>query len=512
MESGRALVDARGLLRALARQVESGSCSETAWLACLSEYVAGDLGYYGSDGLRRPEPWPHREGNCPDGVPDPSDGWTLLPLADGNQLAVRPVAKGDDAGCVLDFVRVVVSLIRQRTPDQGDQVLNADNLWEFGGKMLARGAFGFPSLTPLLVLACRMLGATEALVLTQTGDGPPELLVQSGTARWIPSDQTRGRPVTPWLRSVIEGGKTCLTRGPAALLEHLPEMTCPEPVGQTMWHPFRPLGACAGFLLVIWPDDANLAAAGNRWLKNLVDLLQLAFDQGAVAHQLQVARAFQRTQDAQAATRHLFVRQLLHDMRNEVHALALVTDEINHFSPEQWSRDTTEALHRQVRCLSGYLGQIGKSWQDGVSWGEDQGTAIEAIKDLAVELAGDIEVVAPVALQQVMVLCQPAVARDLMNLLVQAIRALVPGTGLRLTILGGNGWITLSLESAGVRLPLREDGLMRLAPRHFGPGSVAAVQMLEDHAVAHGLQVGVRLHPGHEARVHLALRSETWGQ
>ncbi|MEB3203317.1 MAG: hypothetical protein VKP57_01320, partial [Candidatus Sericytochromatia bacterium] len=181
-------------------------------------------------------------------------------------------------------------------------------------------------------------------------------------------------------------------------------------------------------------------------------------------------------------------------------------------SPEQWSRDTTEALHRQVRCLSGYLGQIGKNWQYEPSRGEECGPSVHELTELAVEVAGGIEIVAPVGLQQIVVLCEPTVARDLINLLVQAVRALVPGTGMCMNVLGGHGWVTLSLESAGVRIPLRDDGLMRLTPRHFGPGAVAAIQMLEDHAVAHGLQIGVRLHPGHEARVHVALRSETWGQ
>ncbi|MEB3203743.1 MAG: hypothetical protein VKP57_03500, partial [Candidatus Sericytochromatia bacterium] len=371
MEGGAAVVDARGLLRALARQLDSKTVDEKAWLDCLAEQVAADLGYYDQGGQRRPEAWPRREDNCPEVIPDPADGWTLHPLPSGNQLAVRPWTEGDDAGIILDFVRVLVSLARQRASEQDVPNPHADSLWAFGGKMLARGAVEFLSLTPLLLLACQMLGATEVLVVTRVGGEPLELQVQSGTARWNPVAQASARPLTTWLLTLFEEGKACLTRGPAALLEHLPELTCQGPVGQTMWHPFRPFGARAGFLLVIWPDDANLGPAGNRRLKELIELLQLAFDQGAMAQELQVARAVQRTQEDQASARHLFVRQLLHDMRNEVHALALVTDEISQVSPEQWSRDTTEALHRQVRCLSGYLGQIGKNWQYEPSRGEE---------------------------------------------------------------------------------------------------------------------------------------------
>ncbi|MEB3236894.1 MAG: hypothetical protein VKO64_04630 [Candidatus Sericytochromatia bacterium] len=503
-------------LASLLRHLESDSWQEAAWFQDVAEITQAEAAHYDASGDLRLVSVPRGDGAntsqlpIPASLPVGSDAWCILPLDQGEYLAVAtrsPMGEGMHAA-----IRVMVALRRQALAGRPEPQL-PDAPWAQAGRLLSRGRFDSLGLTPLLVLACRTLGAVDVLVLSSTEENRLDVVARAGGAEATLAEApttTTGR--TAWVDSLLDSARVRFTRGASAIERELPGLECLGQVGLTLWHPLRRRGSHVGMVLVIWDDEAELDSIRSRWLGSLADLLQLLFEHSAISRELQHTRLTVRQHESRTGEDQAFVKQLLHDLRNEVHALALLADDMHQLATQQAEVETTESLVRQVRCMSGYLGQVGRNWQDGRAWNESAGLQVADILSRALQMEPALQMVTTDDAQSVELLCPRTVANDLVAVLLQAMESIAPGHKPRLSTLLTAGWLTLAVDTPDLQLAAHPSGIVRLSPRHFGMAAAEAISMVEDLCVAHGFQFGVRLHPGHPPRLHASVRTESWGQ
>ncbi|MEB3299252.1 MAG: hypothetical protein VKO21_07180 [Candidatus Sericytochromatia bacterium] len=468
------------------------------WLSCLTR------------GLSRPV---EILGTCPDASDSAgsSDGLLVTRiLPDGASLVVRGDAKApllpeDEA-----FLRCVVAAMSRMTLAPPPASWGMTRLWQYGGRLLARGQSGAMALTPLLVLTGELLGTCEIALLESDAEQGLQLAARTPTSPDLGTRTRWPQDELAWLPSFMGEGRMVLEEG-SGFEQLLPGLFVQEDPCHVVRVPLGRREGPAGLLVLRWAVPEHFTPALTANIKEIAGLFGILTSQRAVLQDLQATRAVARVSQEQARRREAFVRQILHDLRNQVHALALTSDDLASHEPRPHREEALASISRQIGCLSGYLWDIGRTWDHNLAKVVEQETPIAEILEEARASWSDAHFDDLGISLRMIVSCSRDSCRELIAALHEATTACSGIEGVRYSFVQSRGWLTIVAEALAPLAP-SELGLVRIPPSHLGLAAVAAVRQLEELAASMGTPLGIRLYPGHPPRLHIALRTSGWGE
>lgn len=374
------------------------------------------------------------------------------------------------------------------------------------------------ALEPLLIQARQALGATGALLLLGSKDGAALRLVAAAGPAAPPAD-----PGVAWPLAGLGGIAEAVATGRVFYTADRSELVFAEgPPRHALGGEPGPLWAVSlhtgsedqGLFLVTW-DHATMPSPEAKTLAGVVaELAALLVAHAHLTREAVGARAAERLAAELAAQRDAIVRQIVHDLRNAVHALGLAAEDME-YKPDDPARIRVAlgTVLRQTDFMGVYLKDQLRSLEAQPLGAPPPGSleaAFSRLEGLASRLAREGRTLRVGRLDPVQLkITQIQLDQILERLVFEASRLANPGGTLEVWAAVADGWATIMVEDDGPGLDAKAQASLA-AERRKGNGSTSSIRAVEELVAAAGGQFGLRTRKGDRTSFHVGLPSAGW--
>lgn len=374
------------------------------------------------------------------------------------------------------------------------------------------------ALEPLLVQARQALAAAGVLLLLRSAPDSPLHLAAASGAGSPPAD-----PAVEWhldSSGAIEaaladrgkfftGDTGALDFGGGPLAKALAKEPGP------LWAGLVQAGAeLHGVLLVSWASGITPTAELKGLASHVAELASLYVSHGRLAKEAVGARAGERVAAELAAQRDVIVRQIVHDLRNSLHALGFAAEEIE-YKPEDPARvrAALATIIRHADFMGAYLRDQIDSLEAQPLEGPPRASlehAFGRLEALAARLEREGRTLRVGRLDPVQVRIPQIQLDRILELLVFEASGLAKAGGtLEVWAAVADGWATIMVEDDGPGLDLESQARLATAKRERN-GHKSGIRAIEELVTAAGGQFGFRTRTGDRTSFHVGLPSIGW--
>lgn len=436
-------------------------------------------------------------------IRDPADP----PFSEAEELAVGAVASHAGMLSALDGLNRAAADAREES-----------NLLWSSLRFIARTPESDLAIQPLLVQARHALGSAAVLLLLPVDPSAPLRLVAGSGPRVPVAD-----PGLNWvldshgpIASCLRTGRTYYFAAHSGLdfagsplervLDEAPSALLAAPVNAGMGTP--------GALIVSWPPGTVPSPDRKALANHVAELASLLVSHGRLTRESVGARAAERIAAELAAQRDAIVRQMVHDLRNSVHALGLAAEEAELRADDPIRvRAALGTVLRQADFMSAYLKEQIRSLEDqplGSPEPASLAVAFGRLQKLSPRLQRDGRFLKIGALEPVRVkLPQVQLDQILEHLVFEASKIARPGGTLEVWGAVSDGWATIVVEDDGPGLDFNEQAKLA-SSRRKRRGRAEGIRIVEDLVAAAGGQFAIHSRAGESTAFHLGLPSVDW--
>ncbi len=385
-------------------------------------------------------------------------------------------------------------------------------------RLLARHLESDVALQPLLVQARQALGAANLFLLLHSGTDPHLHLEAASGPSAPPADAA-----VAWALDTTGALAASLAEHRSLFVADQSALAFPEgpfrtalgsDAGPLLAAPVQPGAGPPGVLVVTWPPGCAPTPELKALAGHVAELAAILVSHARLTREAVGARAAKRVAGLLASHRDAIVRQIVHDLRNAVHALGLAAEDMEYKSDDPARvRSALGTVTRQTDFMASYLKEKIRSLESQPLEAPPPGsleTAFGRLEGLVPRIARDGRTLRVGRLDPVQLkISQIQLDQILERLVFEASQLANPGGTLEVWGAVADGWATIMVEDdgPGVDVQARAPAASARARRD---GSGPGIRAVEELVAAAGGQFGFRSRPGDRTSFHVGLPAVTW--